>query len=325
MFNLKYYYILLKIFFSYKRKKNTLRYFPIRFWIELASPCNLKCVMCPNKDLPLEDQGYMDMELFKKIVDEISPFSFDVSLIHRGESFLHPQLIDMIEYAKSKRLFTKIHTNGTLLDKKKSYKIIKSGLDRLSFSFDGYDKKTYEKIRVGADFDMVIENIRDFLKMKKGLGSKNPYTVIELIEFPNMDREEIKEKRKNLIKNFKGLPLDEVITKKIHNWAGYLHINKKDKNYSPCPFPWNALIVFWDGSVFPCTQDFFGEYKLGNARWESLGNIWNNEKIINLRKKLMNKEYKDISICSKCDRLWRDKLLGVPKEYLFEFIMRRMP
>ncbi len=49
--------------------------------------------MCPNKDLTKEQKGFMDFDLFKKIVDEAKDFVFDVHLLHRGESLLHPRLL----------------------------------------------------------------------------------------------------------------------------------------------------------------------------------------------------------------------------------------
>ena len=71
----------------------------------------------------------------------------------------------------------------------------------------------------------------------------------------------------------------------MHNWAGEINGPGKGKKYSPCTFLWQALIIFWDGAVLPCTQDFFGYYILGNVKDSSLAEIWNNDKMIRLRKK----------------------------------------
>lgn len=325
MRKLKYYKRLLNLFISYKLKKTKLDYFPVRLWIEPTSYCNLRCVMCPNKELKREDKGFMKMNLFRKIIDEASDFVFDIHLLHRGESLLHPDFFKMARYAHDKGITVKFHTNGTLLDEKKARQLIDSGIDQFSFSFDGYTKETYEKIRVGANFEKTVSNIVRFLEIKKEMKSSKPYTILELINFPEEGIRKDKTKRKKFLQRFKGLPLDKLEIKELHNWAGEISAKKIPQNLSPCTFLWQALIIFWDGSVLPCTQDFFGYYILGDVNDSNLREIWNNEKMVRLREKMIKGEISDLKTCSSCDRLWREKFLGIPKEYLWKFILKRMP
>ena len=125
----------------------------------------------------------MEFDLYKKIIDEAKDFIFDINLAHRGESMLHPQLIEFIDYANKNNLYTRLHSNGSLLSEEMAYKIIESGLDRLSFSFDGFTKEKYEKIRIGGNFDTTIKNILRFLEIKKATKSKKPETALEIINF----------------------------------------------------------------------------------------------------------------------------------------------
>ena len=253
-----YWHRLLRLFYHYSRKSTQLPFWPVRLWVELTSHCNYRCVMCPNKDLDKTDKGYMDMALFKKIVDEAAPFVFDINLAHRGESLLHPQIIEAIAYAKKNGLYTRLHTNGSLLTEDLSRQIIRAGLDRLSFSFDGYEKQTYEKIRIGGDFDKTVSNIVRFLEIKKEVRSKKPFTAIEVISFNEPERQASQQAKNTFPKRFENLPLDRIVMKELHNWAGQIDKGRRGKKYTICPFPWNALIIYWDGAVLPCTQDFFG-------------------------------------------------------------------
>ena len=216
-------------------------------------------------------------------------------------------------------------TNGTVLDEKKAQLIIDSGLDQISFSFDGYDQETYESIRVNGDFKKTLQNIVRFLEIKKENQSKKPYAILELINFPDSRIKSDSHSRKDFLRHFKGLPLDKLIIKEYHNWAGEAGKAQKRKQYSPCTFLWNALVIFWDGSVLPCSQDFFGYYILGNAKESSLAEIWNNDKMVHLRKQHIDSAIDEFETCRKCDRVWRDKFLGVPKEYLWKFLLRKMP
>jgi radical SAM protein with 4Fe4S-binding SPASM domain len=281
--------------------------------------------MCPNKDLKKEDKGFMDFDLYKKIVDESRDFIFEINLAHRGESLMHPQLIEAIAYAKKNRIFARLHTNGSLLTKDISRKIIRTKLDRLSFSFDGYDKETYEKIRKGGNFDKTLENIVHFLEIKKEAHSKKPITALEVINFNQKHKEESLEAKKRFHSQFKNLPLNKIVFKEMHNWAGQIEKERLGKKYTVCPFPWNALIIYWDGAVLPCTQDFFGEFIVGNVKDSSLKEIWNGDKMRHLRKKLAEGNIEELNACSQCDRVWREGFLGVPKEYLWRFITKRMP
>jgi len=318
-----YYRRLAAVFRAYKRKRIVLPYLPLRLWIEPTSVCNLRCVMCPNRQLDKAQKGFMEFDLFKKIIDEASGFAFDVHLIHRGESLLHPDFFRMVRYARDAGLVARFHTNGTLLDEEKARKLIEAGLDQFAFSFDGFDAETYERIRVNGDFEKTVGNIVRFLEIKKSLGSRKPVTVIELINFPGL-YENSAQSRKAFLSRFRGLPLDRLVVKEPHNWAGETGEIQERKHFAPCTFLWHALIIFWDGSVLPCTQDFFGAYVLGNVKDSSIAEIWNNKKMVSLRRKIIGRDLAGLETCSGCDRLWRKQILGIPHEYLGRALLKKM-
>ena len=320
-----YYRRLWPIYRSYAGKETRLAHMPIRLWIEATSTCSLSCVMCPNKSLPREQRGFMDSGLFKKIIDEAKGFVFDVHLLHRGEPLAHPDFFRMIRYAHDAGIVTRFHTNGTLLTEEKSRLLLDSGIDQFAFSFDGFTAEAYERIRAGAKFEKTVGNIVRFLELKKKMKRKKPVTFIELIHFPDVFRKTDRAAKKAFLARFKGLPLDKVHVKELHNWAGETSGGPdRSKPYRPCTFLWHALIIFWDGSVLPCTQDFFGSYPLGNVRDSSLREIWNNDRMVALREKLVARTIDDLPTCSKCDRLWRPTLLGIPREYLGRLLAGKM-
>ena len=162
MYKIKHLFNLSRIFFSYTLKRSYCSYMPEKLWIETTNRCNLKCGICFNKEIPDSKKGNMDLHLYKKIIDEAQGSVYDVNLFHRGEPLLHPDIIKMIFYAKSKGIRTRIHTNATLLVPELARDIILSGLDMISFSFDGYTKESYEKNRTGAKYEESLEYIIDF-------------------------------------------------------------------------------------------------------------------------------------------------------------------
>jgi len=321
----KYYANLLKIYFSYISGRKNLGYHPVKLWIETSASCNLSCRLCVNKDLPTEEKGYMEFKLFKKIIDEAKDYVYEANLFHRGEPLMNPRIIEMIHYAADSGIKTRLHTNASLLDKKMSENIIKSGLDKISFSFDGYSKNMYEKNRIGAGYEDVLGKIDDFLKTKKSLKSKIPHTTIQIIEYDeNMTLKEIKLQKTRFINLFKNNPPNRFVIRKPHNWGGSLEINGLDKKkanlkktkISKCTFPWYALVIFYDGKVYPCPQDFFGKLNIGNCATKNINDIFADKEIVSLREKLSLKNIYDLQPCSNCDRVFRNTFMGIPIDYM---------
>jgi radical SAM protein with 4Fe4S-binding SPASM domain len=264
----------------------------------------------------------MDWGLYKKIIDEVKDYAYDVYLHHRGEPLMHPRFPDMISYAREAGLKVKFHTNGTLFTPELSERILNSGPDLVSFSVDGFTKNTYEKIRVNADFDKTMENLSVFLQKKRAKGLSLPYTIIEEIDFPQFRTPEDGENRKKFSARFRKLGLDEMIFKKLYNWAGYLKMDGMDKverTYTACTFLWYASVILWDGSVSPCPQDFYAKLKLGSVKEKSLREVWNGPEYKELREKMVS-SVDEISPCNECDRLSRKKVGGIPFQYLFSYL-----
>ncbi len=314
---------IIKMWKSYIFREKELKYFPFRLWVEPTSVCNLRCVMCPQSlDIP-KKHGYMKMELFKKIIDEAKEFVHDINVHHTGEATLHPQLAEMIRYAENNGILTKLHTNATLLKGALSKKLIEAGLSLLSFSFDGFEAEVYESIRIKAKFNKTLNNVIEFLKIKKEKNSAKPYTILEIIHL-NDALSKHNKKYKEFIKKFDGLPLDEVIIKEPHNWAGRYDLPLREDRYSACTFPWYALVINWNGVVTPCPQDYYCEIILGDVNKQTLKEIWNSEAIKDLRRRMKERDIDESKPCYKCDMLRRGKILGVPSSYIKGFIKELM-
>lgn len=310
---------LTQIFWNYRViQKETLPYRPYRLWVEPTALCNLKCPYCPNQDLVKQEKlGYMKVELFKKVIDEARGWVYDINLHHRGESLLHPQLFDMVNYAGEKGVFTKLHTNATRMSERAARAILDSSLDLVSFSFDGFDKPTYENYRPPGKFEPTLENIMRFLRMKKEKGAKKPVTVFEVMDFPDGNGAFSAEKKRAFERGFDGLPLDKFIVKKPHNWAGNIQIDgttgaRTSTGFVPCTFLWHSLVVMWDGKVGPCPQDFMGKIILGDVSKQSLEEIFNGEPMVRLRRQMIAGKLEKGLLCNDCDVIQRKEVMGVP-------------
>ena len=69
-----------------------------------------------------------------------------------------------------------------LLDREKAKDLISSKVDQIVISVEGYRKEIHEKYRVGSDHYKVINNIENFLSLRKIMPNKTE-VVIQTIKF----------------------------------------------------------------------------------------------------------------------------------------------
>lgn len=327
MKKIKHFLNLIKVYLTYITRRRRCSYLPIRLWIETSSRCNLACRLCVNKDIDDGLKGDISFDLYKKIVDEAKDFIFDINLFHRGEPLLNKEIVKMVSYANSLGIKTRIHTNATLLTERLSTELIKAGLDLISFSFDGYTKTTYEKNRVNATYEVTLDNIKRFLKIKKELGSDTPFTILQVMEFDqDLDGKDFDRQKRTFTSAFRDLGLDKLVIRTPHNWGGLLDvegiakIDKESSDIIPCTFPWYSLTVFYDGKVHLCPQDFEGEILLGDLNKDSIREVFNSKNIMRVRDRFAKKNIEGMNPCSNCDRIYRETVMGIPREYLKMFL-----
>lgn len=279
--------------------------FPLHLDIGITSKCNLKCPMCTRTQLinqgiwtiPIKD---LEFELFKKAIDEGAPAGLcAVNFDNFGEPLINPNIFKMIKYAKDKGILDVFfHTNATLLNKERATNLIKSGLDKLIISFDSPYPKKYEKIRVGAKFDKVIENIKNFAKIKKDLGTIKPLTRINCINFPGKTKKEKEDTIKLLSPIVDSVSfidyVDPVKTKKGIFPSNYI-------SQFVCPQIITRLTVWEDGMISPCCMDYDRTLGLGNLKNNSLASAWTSKKLKDIRKKHIAGKFFEIPACRRCD------------------------
>jgi len=287
---------------------------PTTLWIEPTNRCNLRCVMCPVSLRTGEQTGFMGIDAYRRLIDEVSSYVTTVNLFLGGESLLHKDLFDMIQYTKGQGIAVRLNTNATLLNRERAEQLLDSGLDHLIFSFDGYNAQTYESIRIRARFEPTIQNILDFLVLKKERRAKQPYTVLQTIVVRQGQQTE--EEQRAFRARFKGLPLDAFIVREALTWRGvFKDTDRFDPQpygvkYVACPYVWSTMSILWDGTIVPCCLDMWADYPIGRVGEQSILEAWNGEAMRSLRRKLVAGEHKDIPLCCSCDLLWADKTVG---------------
>ncbi len=304
----------LHFLYHWMRGSTVLPYPPLKLHLEPTSICNLRCPMCPQAiDAVKGDTGYIDLDLYKKIVDEARDFVLEINLFFRGEPLLHKLMPEILRYGRDNGVRLHVNTNATILREKQARMLIEDGASKVTISFDGPDKATYEQMRKGAKYEVTLENVRQYLGLVKEYRQnrkRTPYTVMQVIlpydeQSPGPD---VPQHMKDL---FAGLPVDEWDPIWPHGWAGVMQENgvvqaqPYGENYHPCNWLWKSLAIYWDGRVASCCADFSGDQLIGNVKTHSLREIWNGEGMVRLRTLQVEGRHKEASLCSGCDAVWQ--------------------
>jgi radical SAM protein with 4Fe4S-binding SPASM domain len=134
--------------------------------ISITSVCNLDCIMCEARNFRKECFTSIKFETFKRIIDQAIPLGLEtINLAATGESTIHKNFSEMVDYANKKKLNLRLVTNLNHINDKILNALSK--FEQIHISIDGCTKKTYEKIRKGADWDKLIENIKKLEKTIK--------------------------------------------------------------------------------------------------------------------------------------------------------------
>lgn len=192
--------------------------------LAIDDSCNLRCPSCRNKKI-FEKAGSKfnsRIRLADKIIDYISSSkeTIDVHVGSDGDPFA--SLIYRYFIRKTKNFDNirfSIQTNGLLV--KKMYNKNKTMFDKmkiLNLSIDGASKETYEDLRLGGNFQNIVENL-EFIKSVKNNFSTRLHVVVQNKNFKEFF---------DFIEMAKKYNFDRIFFNKIQNWN--TNLNYKEEN-----------------------------------------------------------------------------------------------
>ncbi len=272
--------------------------FPIHLDIESTSVCNLKCTFCASS-IEKYSYGYMPMERYRRIIDEGAEKGlYSVKLNFRGEPLLHRNIIEMVSYAKKKGIVDVFfNTNATKLTEEIGTRLIESGLDRLIVSFEGYSPDIYEANRVGAVFENVVNNVRNFSLLRKKFNSKTPILRLQTVVI-SRDADYLDKYRA-----FWEEYADEITGIDMRDEAAVY--SELDSTGWECSYPWRRLCITWDGNVLTCP---FTNKADNKYEWEGLGavddrrieDMWRGDEMARIRESHIKCDSHRIDPCRFC-------------------------
>jgi pyruvate-formate lyase-activating enzyme len=262
--------------------------FPRSLIIEPTVACNRTCPFCPRTNYDVHKSGYMDMALFQRLMDEIAHYrGRTIHLFRRGESLLHPKIVEMFEYARPRADDIQLTTNGTLLTHRMSDVIIDL-LDFISFSIDTPGR--YEVNRGGV-YDDTVANIDYLLEKARG---KKIGTQISVVRTDHTDAE-----IDWFIARWEPF-VDRVRVYDLHSADGHYGSLPYDRGpRRPCMKPFSEILIYYDGLTGRCNHDWNGK-PIGSVANATIRDVWMSAAYDDLRGQHRTLDIKD-ETCRHCD------------------------
>lgn len=285
--------------------------YPVHLEIELNYSCNLRCPMCTwSVEKTVEKKSdWFPFEDYKKLIEQaVKSGTKSIRLCYVNEPLLRPDIDQFIKCAADLGIVDiLITTNGTLLTRDMSKKLIESGLTKLNVSLDAVTEETYNKVRVGGKFQTTIQNVLNFIEIRKQLNKKLPKVRTTFVRTKLNDHEHDafieywKDKAdsigiQNAINPFVGGRFNDPTKEEL------IVLDKKSKvpESFRCPEPFKRMTLRNNGDVLGCCSMYAMDLVVGNWKKEDLLSIWNGKKMRELREMHKKGEYDKNIICKMC-------------------------
>jgi hypothetical protein len=250
----------------------------------------------------------MHNDIFARILKKFLPHQERieyVSLQGWGEPLLDKTLAGKIKTAKDLGFKgVGFATNCTELDEDVSKKLLEAGLDTILCGIDGIDKETHEGIRIGTNFERIVENVKRFIGLRNKTGKTR--VVIRFIR-QEQNKEQWEKYQEYWSKYINKDFGDEIIKFDIHNAAGSIEgyeafdVNREiELGKFICDELWKRMVIFSDARVAFCNADINGFYDLGNLVDDDPIEIFNNETYRKIRTMMEEGKIMELEHCRVC-------------------------
>ena len=268
---------------------------PFVMYIEPTNVCNFECAFCPTGNKSLlkncnRPSGFMPLELFKKLVDDLKEFPEKIKLINLwkdGESFLHPDFPEMCQYLGQAHVAERFiaRTNGTRLEPELCKKIIASGINEIGISVEAVnDDKYFQLTRRKFSYENLVKNVANLYKIR---GNCRIYVKI-------IDVDLSEEEKQRFFNDFSGIS-DICTIEYLMGWSGnefdfklghkveVTQNGSRKKNIAVCTLPFTCLSVNHNGKVSICCSDWMHKTIVGDIHSQSIYDIWNSQELKKFR------------------------------------------
>ncbi len=279
-----------------KAGKDSIPDFPINLDIEPVDNCNYRCNFCyRNEKAKISDDintnVRFDMGLYERILKEgqennLKAINFGFS----GEPLLNENIVKMVKMARDYGVIdTRIISNGGLLTKEKIEGLLKAGVTFFSLSIDAVNDETYFKVKGSKLFYKVFDNLKTLYETREKMGLSLP--VIRASFYPNPENKGQEEQVIKMVSLFTDF-VD------IQTFSDIKDTTRKLQVDYNCDMPFRRMGIFANAKVCPCCSFYSKLLIVGDAKKNTIKEIWNSGEVKAVRNSFINQ--KPNAICLKC-------------------------
>ena len=296
------------------------REFPMMSVISFVYVCNARCPNCPYTNSEIredyKDRPFMNEDTFKIIADQCGEYNAWIRISGGGEPMLHPQAVELMEYAKKAGAKIGLITNGSKFTDDDMNRLLRAQVDMIEFSVDAADKKTYEALRAGLGWETVLNNIKRMVKLRNRLKSTTRI-IASGVNQKGVDIDAVARFWEPLVDVFqkrKYLTWGITDPEKTADPTPYLPPEQR----VPCPFLFERLNIDSRGKVMVCGLDIAAKTDMGNVHDESIKDIWHGDGFEYYRKMHLARRGEEIELCKNCPdwqyRSWKHNYWKIVKD-----------
>lgn len=288
---------------------------PVVYNIETTNACNMRCEMCPRTTIMTRPVETMRPELFKKVIDQLTPFSSEqlsrwedfvvnsygvrknemnenhyflyviprVIVLHGyGDPLLDRSMPQYVKWMTERGLESYFSCNPANINMDRTIETFENGLGYVKYSIESVDDLRHKEVRGQAsNFTESYKNILKLLDLK----AQRNYKTTIVITMINLNKSWQRDEFERLQEAFKGMDVYVYLKSQDQMW----YEDNKQQTQSIhwlefCQFPWSSMTIKSNGESVECVEDFNNEIVLGDADTETLYDIWNGEKYNTFRK-----------------------------------------
>jgi len=279
--------------------------FPRNLQIQTGTGCNADCVFCPyGSTYDTQPKGKMEDWLFRKIVDESARYRVRrISPYLMNEPFADKHLFERIAYINRANPGARvvITSNGSLLTPPVVDKLLAlgDGVHELALSVQGIDKASYElTMRGGMEFERTLANVDHLIRTMRERRLTRPRLWITMVDTDLIDarkavaywQERGVSSRYTRLENRGGNIGDANSFSRSHDM----------QYFTSCTRLFKQMYIMFNGDVVLCCTDYSRQEVLGNVRENSLFEVWNGRRAVEIRRQFLSDRIGELTLCGQC-------------------------
>ncbi len=239
----------------------------------------------------------MPIEAYDKILSEFTEMGGKFLIPQgAGEPFLHPQIMEFLDIAKSRyHLKVGLNTNGSLLNPDHNDALMAMCIDDIGFSIDALTADSFTEITGSRKLTDIESIVCRLIESRNQRNLTKPFVRVLIVE-QETNRDQINDYVAKWVEI-----VDEVVVQTMRTHAGRKLAVPRTEQRRPCRHIFDTIFIQWNGDVVICCEDWESKTVIGNAIQERLSDIWHNPIMNRFRKMQLSGNYSVPEICTSCE------------------------